>query len=97
MSAFERLLVPGCTELPVCRCGEEMEITSFDEFPAGSDAVIRITPAPHAATRCGLLFGLRIWRPERSCLRGDQRMALTDFNAIDFSDDVRRCAVGSET
>jgi hypothetical protein len=39
MSAFERLLVPGCTELPVCRCGEEMEITSFDEFPASSDAV----------------------------------------------------------
>jgi len=54
-------------------------------------------PAPHAAMRCGLLFGLRIWRPERSCLRGDQRMALTDFNAIDFSDDVRRCAVWSET
>jgi hypothetical protein len=34
---------------------------------------------------------------QRSCLRGDQRMALTDFNAIDFSDDVRRCAVWSET
>ena len=26
MSAFERLLEPGCTEGAACRCGEEVEI-----------------------------------------------------------------------
>jgi len=57
MSAFERLLVPGFTELPVCRCGEEMEITSFDEFPAGSDAVIRI----YTCTACGHEMRLTVW------------------------------------
>jgi hypothetical protein len=42
MSAFERLLVPGCTELPVCRCGKEMQIASFDQIPARSDVHIRV-------------------------------------------------------
>ena len=42
MSAFERLLVPGCTELPVCRCGKEMQIASLDQHPARSDVHIRV-------------------------------------------------------
>ena len=25
MSGFERLLEPGCTEQPICRCGQEMD------------------------------------------------------------------------
>jgi hypothetical protein len=28
MSTFERLLVPGSTEMPDCRCGKEMHIAS---------------------------------------------------------------------
>ena len=55
MSAFERLLVPGCTELPVCRCGMEMQIASLDQIPARSDVHIRVM---HITMRCSLLFGL---------------------------------------
>lgn len=33
MSVFGRLLVPGCTELPVCRCGKEMDIASIERLP----------------------------------------------------------------
>ena len=47
MSAFERLLVPGCAELPVCRCGEEMQIVGLDRLPG------KVTP-----TRGSLQFGL---------------------------------------
>jgi hypothetical protein len=37
--------------------GEEMEITSFDEFPAGSDAVIRI----YTRAACGHEMRLTVW------------------------------------
>ncbi len=33
MSAFERLLVPGFTELPVCRCGKDMHTASINPLP----------------------------------------------------------------
>ena len=33
MSAIERLLVPGSTELPGCHCGDEMRIASHDAIP----------------------------------------------------------------
>ena len=46
MSAFERLLVPGCTELPECRCGKEMQIASIDPLPERSDAHIRVYGCP---------------------------------------------------
>ena len=42
VSAFERLLVPGCTELPPCRCGKEMQLVSLDPVPERSDAHIRV-------------------------------------------------------
>ena len=42
MSAFERLLEPGCTEGPACRCGVEMEIASIERLPEGSDADVRV-------------------------------------------------------
>jgi hypothetical protein len=32
VSKFERLLVPGATELPECRCGSEMKIIKSDSF-----------------------------------------------------------------
>ena len=53
MSAFERLLVPGCTELPACRCGKEMQIASLDQLPGRSDVYVRVynCPACHQERR----------------------------------------------
>ena len=42
MSGFERLLEPGCTERPACRCGKEMEIARVEQLPDGSDADVRV-------------------------------------------------------
>ena len=42
MSTIERLLIPGSTDLPECRCGGEMEITSVDPLFERRDAEIRI-------------------------------------------------------
>jgi len=39
MSMFERLLVPGSTERPTCRCGEVMEVASIEQLSEGSDAI----------------------------------------------------------
>ena len=46
MSAIERLLVPGSTELPECRCGKEMQLTRIEELPDRTDAQIRIYNCP---------------------------------------------------
>jgi hypothetical protein len=40
MSDLERLLVPGCTELPACRCGEEMHLDHT--LPLPTDTHIRV-------------------------------------------------------
>ena len=58
MSAFERLLVPGCTELPACRCGKEMQIASLDPFPKEVTRISGSIIALCATIRCGSLFGL---------------------------------------
>ncbi len=42
MSLFERLLVPGSTELPECRCGHEMQLVRTEELRDQTDAQIRI-------------------------------------------------------
>lgn len=39
MSKFERLLVPGSTELPECRCGSEMEVVK--SVAIGPDGELR--------------------------------------------------------
>ena len=57
MSVFERLLVPGCTELPACRCGEEMQIASLDQLPQRSDALIRVYKCP----ACHHEMRLTVW------------------------------------
>jgi hypothetical protein len=57
MSIFERLLVPGCTELPECRCGKEMHITSIDTLPKTSDAHIRVYGCP----ACHHEMRLTVW------------------------------------
>jgi hypothetical protein len=42
MSAFERLLEPGCTEGSTCRCGREMPVVSIERLPEGRDADVRV-------------------------------------------------------
>jgi hypothetical protein len=57
MSAFERLLVPGCTESPACACGKEMQIISLDPLPERSDAHIRI----YKCAACHHEMRLTVW------------------------------------
>jgi hypothetical protein len=57
MSAFERLLVPGSTELPACRCGTEMQIASLDQISDRSDAIIRVYGCP----ACHHEMRLTVW------------------------------------
>jgi hypothetical protein len=57
MSAFERLLVPGCTELPACRCGNKMQIASFDPLPESGDAHIRV----YKCSSCHHEMRLTVW------------------------------------
>ena len=42
MSSYERLLTPGSTELPECRCGKEMQMVRVDGLPDRTDAHIRV-------------------------------------------------------
>ena len=57
MSMFERLLVPGSTERPTCRCGEVMEVASIERLPEGSDAAIRV----YRCTACSHEMRLTVW------------------------------------
>jgi hypothetical protein len=57
MSVFERLLVPGCTELPICRCGKEMKIASLAPLPGRDDVHIRIYKCPS----CHHEMRLTVW------------------------------------
>ncbi len=42
MSPFERLRVRGFSELPVCRCGEDMHTASMNLLPERTDTHIRV-------------------------------------------------------
>ena len=64
MSSFERLLVPGCTELPECRCGKEMLIASIDPLPERADAHIRVYNCPS----CRHELRLTVWADETLAL-----------------------------
>ena len=57
MSVFERLLAPGSTELPSCRCGKEMEIASIERLPEGSDADVRV----YHCSACHHEMRLTVW------------------------------------
>jgi hypothetical protein len=57
MSAFERLLAPGCTELPACRCGEEMQLASIDPLPDTADVHIRV----YNCAACDHEMRLTVW------------------------------------
>jgi hypothetical protein len=56
MSVFERLLVPGCTELPECPCGKEMQIVGTHRLPK-SDGDIRVYSCP----ACHHEMRLTVW------------------------------------
>jgi hypothetical protein len=58
MSDFERLLVPGCTELPACRCGTEMHIARTNSLAGKVIRISAFTIVLRATIRCGLLFGV---------------------------------------
>jgi hypothetical protein len=60
MSLIERLLVPGCTEMPDCRCGEEMKIARVETLSEGRDAHIRIYTCP----ACRHEMRLTVWMPD---------------------------------
>ena len=57
MSGFERLLVPGCAELPACSCGKEMDIASIERLPEGSDAAVRV----YRCRTCHHEMRLTVW------------------------------------
>jgi hypothetical protein len=57
MCLYERLLTPGSTELPECRCGEEMQIAGVDEVPDRAEAQIRV----YKCSTCRHEMRLTIW------------------------------------
>ena len=60
MSVFERLLVPGSTELPDCRCGQEMRVAGFVPLPERPDTHIRV----YKCGSCDHELRLTIWSVE---------------------------------
>jgi len=58
MSFFERLLEPGCTELPACRCGKEMTVARIEA--KSSNAHIRI----YECQACDHELRLTVWNGE---------------------------------
>jgi hypothetical protein len=57
MSDVERLLVPGCTELPPCRCGEVMHLDHTLPLPERTDTHIRV----YRCRTCGCEMRLTVW------------------------------------
>jgi len=57
MSDFERLLVPGCAELPACRCGKEMHVARTYSMVGKSDTHIRVYDCP----ACHHEMRLTVW------------------------------------
>jgi len=54
---FERLLDPGCTELPACRCGKEMHVARTHSLAGKSDTHIRVYDCP----ACHHEMHLTVW------------------------------------
>jgi hypothetical protein len=57
---FERLLVPGCTDLPACRCGKEMQIAGTVSLLESTETHIRIYDCPV----CHHELRLTVWGAE---------------------------------
>jgi len=60
MSDLERLLGPGCTELPDCRCGKEMRFARANSLPDKVETHVRI----YECAECGHELRLTFWGPE---------------------------------
>ena len=56
MSKIERLLVPGSTEFPDCRCGQEMALAATQNDPTG-DSETRI----YKCSQCHHEMRLIVW------------------------------------
>ena len=101
MSAFERLLVPGCTELPACRCGKEMQIASLDQLPGRSDAYVRVYNCPACHHERRLPFGLPTqwlkgrlsWRPHARLVT-DHEMGRRSTSRLFLVIDIRERVAG---
>ena len=67
MSDLERLLAPGCAELPACRCGEEMRLDHTDPARERADTQIRVYKCP----ACHHEMRLTVWavEPREPCGR----------------------------
>jgi hypothetical protein len=60
MFDLERLLVPGCTELPECRCGKEMRFARTYSSPDKVETHIRV----YECSECGHELRLTVWSAE---------------------------------
>jgi hypothetical protein len=54
---FERLLEPGCTDLPDCRCGKEMQFAHIVFLPNEATTHIRV----YACASCKHQMRLTVW------------------------------------
>jgi predicted SpoU family rRNA methylase len=78
MSKIERLLVPGSTELPDCRCGQEMSFVGSQ--PRDEVAALRI----FRCFGCGNELRLTVWLdpvqvlPSKDGRHGKQQVRLSD-------------------
>jgi hypothetical protein len=54
---FERLLEPGCTDLPECRCGKEMHFASVVFLPNETSTHVRL----YACGACEHQMRLTVW------------------------------------
>jgi hypothetical protein len=54
---FERLLEPGCTDLPECRCGKEMHFASIVFLPEETTTHVRV----YACGACEHQMRLTVW------------------------------------
>jgi hypothetical protein len=62
---FERLLEPGCTDLPACQCGKEMRIARTSALPESTETHIRVYDCPV----CHHELRLTVWGAEPENLR----------------------------
>jgi hypothetical protein len=57
MTKYERMLVPGSTEMPDCQCGLEMQLARSTQFDKSPDAEVRI----YKCSECGHELRLTVW------------------------------------
>jgi len=62
---FERLLAPGCTELPACQCGKEMHVARTYSIPDTTKTHIRV----YTCSACRHELRLTVWGAE--CVADD--------------------------